>query len=317
MSKSDGIKVSIICNAFNHEQYIRQTLDGFLRQRTNFPFEILIHDDASTDATAQIIREYESKYPDLIRPIYQTVNQYSQGIKISSAYQYPRARGEYIAFCEGDDYWISPDKLQLQVDILDNNRDYVACVHRYQVVDKTGEPRTVKTFGEYEQPGVYSFWDFEKKELPSQLATLVCRNIFSTEGMCYPEKLAQIKLNGDIKLFLHLLHYGDIYRMGEVMSAYRFVTEVGGGSWSSMQLRKAVGYKDWNALRQLERYCRDEFGRPLNLRERRVRAAVRTVKDFARQKNWANFCHAAEVILKQRGLLSEMFGKILGKVHGK
>lgn len=96
-----NIAVSIICNTFNHEKYIRNALNGFLKQKTNFEFEILIHDDASTDNTQKIIKEYEDAYSN-IYPIYQTENQYSKGIKIGEAFQYPKARGKYIALCEGD-----------------------------------------------------------------------------------------------------------------------------------------------------------------------------------------------------------------------
>lgn len=113
--------VSIICITYNHEPYIRQCLDGFMMQKTNFPFEVLIHDDASTDKTADIIREYEARYPDVIKPIYQTENQYSKGVKIGLTYLYPNAKGKYIAECEGDDYWTDPLKLQKQVDFLDSN----------------------------------------------------------------------------------------------------------------------------------------------------------------------------------------------------
>jgi len=101
--------VSICCLTYNHAPYIRDAIEGFLMQKTNFPVEILIHDDASTDGTADIIREYETRYPDIIKPIYQTENQYSKGVKISWEYQFSRARGKYIALCEGDDYWT--DKL--------------------------------------------------------------------------------------------------------------------------------------------------------------------------------------------------------------
>lgn len=116
--------VSINCLAYNHEQFIEDALEGFLIQRTDFPFEILIHDDASTDRTADIIRGYEAKYPNLIKPIYQVDNQYSQGITISATYQCPRARGKYIAICEGDDYWTDQLKLQRQVYFLEANPDF-------------------------------------------------------------------------------------------------------------------------------------------------------------------------------------------------
>ncbi len=106
--------VSISCKTYNHEDYIADAIDGFLQQKTNFKYEILIHDDASTDRTADIIRAYEKKYPDLIKPIYQTVNQYSiEGVSVTQL-NLSRAKGKYIAECEGDDYWIDPYKLQKQ-----------------------------------------------------------------------------------------------------------------------------------------------------------------------------------------------------------
>ena len=121
--ENNEILVSICCITYNHEKYIRDAIEGFLMQKTDFPFEVLIHDDASTDGTADIIREYETKYPDIIKPIYQTENQYSKGIKISATYNYPRAKGKYIALCEGDDYWIDPYKLQKQVDFLEHMKN--------------------------------------------------------------------------------------------------------------------------------------------------------------------------------------------------
>ncbi len=111
--------VSISCITYDHEPFIRDALEGFLMQKTTFPIEILIHDDASTDGTAEIIRDYEKRYPELIFPIYQTENQHAKGVKISSTYQFPRARGKYIALCEGDDYWADPLKLQKLVNFLD------------------------------------------------------------------------------------------------------------------------------------------------------------------------------------------------------
>ena len=124
---SDEIKVSVICNAYNHEKYIRDALESFVAQKTNFRFEVLVHDDASSDGTADIIREYEQKYPDIIKPIYQSVNLYSKKIKISKVYQYPRAKGKYLAICEGDDYWIDNYKLQKQYDALESRPDINIC----------------------------------------------------------------------------------------------------------------------------------------------------------------------------------------------
>lgn len=116
--------VSVSCITYNHEPYIRDAFNGFLMQETSFPFEVLVHDDASKDKTADIIREYEARYPKIIKPIYQAVNQYSQGINVSKNFQYPRIKGKYIALCEGDDYWIDPKKLQIQINFLEENQEY-------------------------------------------------------------------------------------------------------------------------------------------------------------------------------------------------
>lgn len=119
--------VSISCITYNHAPYIRQCLEGFVMQKTNFAYEVLIHDDASTDGTADIIREYENKYPDIIKPIYETENQWSKGRVGSIVFNIPRANGKYIALCEGDDYWIDPNKLQKQVDYLETNTNHDLC----------------------------------------------------------------------------------------------------------------------------------------------------------------------------------------------
>ncbi|KRB55965.1 glycosyltransferase [Flavobacterium sp. Root186] len=118
--------VSIICTTFNHENFISETLNGFLIQKTTFPFEIIVHDDASTDNTASVINDFAAKYPLIIKPILQKENQYSKKeVNIWSDFTFPKAKGKYIALCEGDDYWIDELKLQKQVDFLENNTEYV------------------------------------------------------------------------------------------------------------------------------------------------------------------------------------------------
>ena len=136
---NNEIMVSVICTVYNHEKYLRKCLDGFVMQKTNFKFEVLINDDASTDGSADIIREYEKKYPDIIKPIYQTENQYSKGVNISSTFLLPRAKGKYLAWCEGDDYWCNEYKLQKQFDILENNPNIYMCVHKVKNINEQGE----------------------------------------------------------------------------------------------------------------------------------------------------------------------------------
>lgn len=136
------IKVSISCITFNHAPYIRECLDGFLMQRCNFKFEILIHDDASTDKTQSIIKEYQKKYPEIIKPILRKDNLYSKGERgFNARFNYTRAKGKYIAICEGDDFWTDPLKLQKQVDFLDNNPEVIVCFHNRSVLGFDGQLR--------------------------------------------------------------------------------------------------------------------------------------------------------------------------------
>ena len=118
--KSDTPVLSILCNTFQHETYIEDALCGFLLQDTDFPFEILVHDDASPDGTQARIIAMAERYPAIIKPMFQNENQYSQG-KRPWMFQEPRAKGEFVAFCEGNDFWTDPSKLQKQVNFLQAN----------------------------------------------------------------------------------------------------------------------------------------------------------------------------------------------------
>lgn len=125
----DRIMVSVICNSYNQEDYIEQTIHSLVNQKTSFRYEILVHDDASTDKTADIITKFASKYHELIIPMFQSVNQYSKGKDINCDFQFNRVRGRYIAFCEGDDYWTDRYKLQKQVDVLEKMPEVDICAH--------------------------------------------------------------------------------------------------------------------------------------------------------------------------------------------
>ena len=134
----DNPVVSIACTTYNQKKFIKKTLEGFLIQKTSFPVEIVIHDDASTDGTKEIIKEYENKYPHLFRVIYQTENQYSKKIDIANKFVYPKIKSKYVATCEGDDYWTDPLKLQKQVNFLDKNDDYGLVYTEVDSVDGDG-----------------------------------------------------------------------------------------------------------------------------------------------------------------------------------
>jgi glycosyltransferase involved in cell wall biosynthesis len=132
--------VSVTIITYNHELYIEQAIMGVMAQVTNFPFEVIIHDDASTDNTQAIIKKYVQKYPQIIIPILQTENHWlGKGINATTTIVWPSAKGKYIAWLEGDDYWTDPYKLQKQVDFLEANPGYVLCFHKVKVLQPDGE----------------------------------------------------------------------------------------------------------------------------------------------------------------------------------
>jgi len=222
--------VSVCCLAYNHAPYIRQCLDGFMMQKCDFPFEVLIHDDASTDGTADVIREYEAKYPDIIKPIYQTENQYSKGVGVTRVYQFPRAKGKYIALCEGDDYWTDPNKLQRQVDFLEAHEDVSMCFHDAKTIDIDGNNK-----GNHRRYSKDQYVPIEDMILNGggfcPTASLVFRTKYIKSG--YPD-FCQNFYVGDYPLQLYLLAKGKVYYFDNEMSVYR--TEVP-GSYSQAFLK--------------------------------------------------------------------------------
>ena len=140
-AQENEIKVSVLCTVYNHEKFLRKCLDGFVSQKTEFKYEVLINDDKSTDNSKEIIAEYVSKYPQLFIPIYQEVNQFSKGIYMIDDILLPIAKGKYIAICEGDDYWCSEKKLQLQYDYMETHPECSMCLHNTRIHDLSGKKK--------------------------------------------------------------------------------------------------------------------------------------------------------------------------------
>lgn len=221
--------VSISCITYNHENFIRDAIEGFLMQKTTFPVEILIHDDASTDNTAQIVKEYEEKHSDLIITIFQTENQYSQGNKPLANFVFPRARGKYIALCEGDDYWTDPLKLQKQVDFLEANEDCSLCFH----ASKSIRNNNPQNFSINKPRNIPSDNKFEMKHAIFGGGGFMATNsmLFLKEHIIErPEWINEAPV-GDGPLMLLLASKGKIGYIDEVMCVYRVMSS--SNSWSA------------------------------------------------------------------------------------
>lgn len=198
--------VSFSCITYNHVNFIRDTIEGFLMQETTFPVEILIHDDASTDGTAEIVREYELKYPQLITAIYQTENHYSRGIRPLQNFILPISKGKYIALCEGDDYWVSPTKTEEQVEVFRKNKNISLVSTKYLAVENE------QVLYEVEQGGTNTY-------------------MFRRLDYEYPSKRQQYIFFGDSVLVNTLSHKGDIHNIPKVAAVWR---KHSGGVWSTI-----------------------------------------------------------------------------------
>lgn len=220
----EEILVSICCITYNQEKYIKEALDSFLMQKTNFKYEIIIRDDASTDNTAKIIKEYEKKYPDIVKPIYEIENGYKKGIEPFQI-TFNNAKGKYISICEGDDYWISERKLQEQVNYMEEHKDCTLCFHDAQILDmKTGKKK--KFFPQ--NPRYKKF--FHKNNIyygaevdmigPIPTASM----LFRTKDISRIPEWYYTSIVGDRPLKLIMTSFGYAYCINKKMSIYRVNT---------------------------------------------------------------------------------------------
>lgn len=210
--------VSIHCITYNHEPYIRQCLEGFVMQKTNFRFEAIVHDDASTDRTADIIREYAAKYPNVIKPIYETENQYSKHDGSLDHIMDAACTGKYIALCEGDDYWIDPLKLQKQVDFLETHKDCSMCFHDIDVYSLY-DNRIINKFKLPHSDRDYGAKHLFKKGWFAATASILYRREYMQN---YPAWAMIEGLGGDIRLQMFLSTHGYFHYIAQKMSVYRF-----------------------------------------------------------------------------------------------
>lgn len=241
-----SLMVTIRCLTYNHEQYIRQCLDGFVMQKTNFRFEAIVHDDASTDGTAKIIREYAEKYPDIIKPIFETENQYSKRDGSIGRIMNEHTHGKYIAICEGDDYWIDPYKLQKQVDFLESHPDYVMCSHRFnQYIQEKG-------LLEEEQDNDFEGADYDLKNLIGGKWLTQTLTVMYRRSALDLKRYAAYEMSMDMILFYELLRNGKGYCFPDIMAVYRVHD---GGVWSGISLnnKRLTEFKARLAIYKVEK----------------------------------------------------------------
>lgn len=260
------VKVSVICAAYNHEKYIAKALDSFVSQRTDFPFEVLVHDDASTDGTAAIIRQYAEKYPDIIRPIYQTENQYQKGVSVVGQILFPAARGQYLAMCEGDDYWTDPDKLQRQYDYMQSHPDCPLSLHQ-----------SIRVFEDGRYMSAFTSRDLSTEEARCITADELITHINDFHLSSVFFRRASYEANRTFMDQIRLFDYafkillatdlpGASYAFQEPMSTYRMSSQ---GSWSQRIRDDSTKYfkhieRSISILEQIDQYRNGRFHAPIS-----------------------------------------------------
>ena len=242
--------VAIHCFVYNHEPYLRDCFEGFVMQQTNFPFVAIVHDDASTDGSAAIIREYEEKYPAIIKPIYEAENLYQKGgftaINEVMNTAIDASGAKYVAMCEGDDYWTDPLKLQKQVDFMEANPEYVLCCHRYKIYnqnDGTWDKDYVHQLFEI-SPNGFSFSNQENfKVWITKTLTLLIRQ----DALRKMPSKKGFKYWRDVHMNYYLLKQGKGFCMPLEGSVYR---RHQGGIFSALQQtqQRRIGMKIWYEL---------------------------------------------------------------------
>ncbi len=229
--------VSVLMFVYNQAPYLEKAIRSVVGQLGDFTAEIIIHDDASTDGSREIILRYADEYPDLIIPILQEENQMQQGIDFVSRFVSPKITGKYTAYCEGDDYWTDKRKLSLQIDILERHPEYSGVCHNCVVVDAFGNrQKPVSKFYPFRKDFVYTLKELAyESRMPGQTASVMMRSsLLSDMTDEEREKFRQIRhCVGDRKRTLLMLLKGSVLCMSRTMSAYRYVTQ-GGTNWNTM-----------------------------------------------------------------------------------
>ena len=297
--------VSVCCITYNHGPYIEDALEGFLIQETYFPIEILIHDDASTDKTPDIIRKYEAAYPNIVKPIYQAENQYSKGVKISLNFNYPRAKGKYVAFCEGDDYWIDPLKLKKQVNFLEANVDYgLVCTARfilYQNKNKIVKNKLTNI--------TFSFFDLLIRNRITTLTVLLRKNLLLQYHNDILPETKSWKM-GDYPIWLWFAKNSKIHFISDRTAVYRRIQ-------NTMSRPKSLAQKIQFArsIFEIKTYFINKYG--LNEMEYRIiqkHNANSKIKRGVRMGSYSFYCEGINEKLScdlRISLLDRLYGIIL------
>lgn len=309
--------VSIRCATYNHSEFISKALESFLSQETCFPYEIIVHDDASTDNTADIIREYEARFPHIVKPIYEKENMYTKGRGLLGKIINSNIKGKYSALCEGDDYWCDPHKLQKQVDFMEDHPECSLCTHNtiFHYVDGS------------EADHNFNIWKNIRKL--SLVDIFFGWNVHTSSYMVrseidYKPEFSDTFWSGDYVYLTMAKYYGEVYSLPDVMSVYN-ANVTSGVTVKNRKLSYDVNLKRLiSRIEYLDRY--DEYTNHEYIdiiKARKAEIVLKVSEDYEELKSAAKEMSSSpffkEICIKGKGKIAiknvwKYKGSILGRL---
>ncbi len=276
-------KLSVIFITYNHEEYVERALRSVLMQQTDFDFEVVVGEDCSTDSTREIVSAIADEYPEgKVRLLFR---EHNLG-PTRNVYETTMAcKGRYLAYLEGDDYWTDENKLQRQVDFLDKHPEYIGVTHDMVLVDENDEPitdaDTLKVADLYHCPvGSFTLADYKSGDVwPGHYATLVSRNIYVDARYDYTILYRAHDFVDDAMILLFLLLSGDIYRMPDSMSVWRYVSKKGSGNWNSRARERDLVRENAYMFKKVAMWYEQEVDKLQEYSEKRAKHEFATALD--------------------------------------
>ncbi len=257
------IKLSVIFITYNHEKYVEKALRSVCEQVTDFEFEVVVGEDCSTDSTREILRKVAAEYPNKVRLLFREKNFGRPTLNVYNTTM--ECKGEYLAYLEGDDYWSDVHKLQKQVEFLDKHKEYIACTHGCKLIDEAGkeilDKEILKVGNLYEWNGKFTFEDYKHSgKWPGHYASVVSRNIYINGKFDYTILHRAHDFVDDAIILLLLLIQGDIYRIDENMSVWRYVSKKDGGNWNSLVIKRDMIKEDCYLTQTIMKWLENAIG---------------------------------------------------------
>ena len=304
MQNNHDCLVSVYMLSYNHEAYVKRAIESVLAQETDFPVQIIVHDDASTDKTAEIIRELDRAHPGRLTCILQETNQLSQHISIFWNYIIPRIRGKYMILCECDDYWCDNRKLQKQVEFLESHPEYVCCTHNCLTVDENDNQIDIHSLQLIKaREHTYGRKQFELLAyFPGPTAAKLYRsNIWTKYDHHFYSEYIDIMTQGDVRQNFFLSLEGPIYYMSDIMSVYRRASQ--GGSWTAVHKNRNLNDRRFISSIQMRRFAKKHYGIRYHNYYLTFNAAIRAFLCYFKDRSDENKAVLSRIICQKKNIV--------------